>query len=180
MKRFFPIGVLILAAGCNGRSVLPPGAGASPDPLPPPISVPATESPESSDKPVAGALAFTAAANAKTMRRGQTLSIAMQLRNTGKTAQALDFPSGQDFDLQVRRVENGKVVDDPVWTWSMDKMFTMVFRQVTLRPSQTLNFSATWDGTASGTTLPRGEYEISAFTASNPRFEAPPIRLTLN
>lgn len=180
MKRLFPLAALVFAAGCNGGSALPPGAGASPDPLPPPISVPAAEAPESGTKPVSGALAFTATAKAKTLRRGQTLALTMQLRNTGKTPQNLDFSSGQDFDLQVRRVENGKVENDPAWTWSMDKMFTDVYRQVALRPNQSLNFSATWDGTASGTQLPRGEYEISAFTASTPRFVAPPIRVTLN
>lgn len=183
MKRLIPILALVLAAGCSGHSDLPPGAGASPAPLPPPITESAPVLPEprkaADEKPLAGGLEFTASAEPAVLPRGKTLNVSMELRNTGQDMQILVFPTGQDFDLEARRVQNGVVARDTAWSWAAGKMFTMIFRQIPLRGGKSLKFTATWDGSANGETLPRGEYEIIAFTASKPRLQAAPFRVIL-
>ena len=182
MKPFFLIALVLVLAGCNSRSDLPPGTGASPGPLPPPLTQPAAQpGVDTSSGDIAKSadgLVCEAKPSTTTLRRGQTLTVAITVTNSGKTTKSLQFSSGQQFDLQARRVQNGVIAKEPAWTWSMDKMFIQSLSTVEIRPGQKLNFTATWDGTA-GDPLPRGEYEISAFITANPRLTAPPFRITL-
>lgn len=178
MHRLLFLAGLTLIAGCRANSMTPPGVGASPGPLPPPISAPAPAPSATDAKPAASVLVFEASANAKTLRRGQTLTILMKISNSGKATQTLEFTSGQRFDLQAWRVQNGVVSKDASWTWSMDKMFIQSLSSVEVRPGQALEFTATWDGTT-GEALPRGEYEISAYLTATPQLIAPPFRVTL-
>ncbi|HEX8551151.1 MAG TPA: BsuPI-related putative proteinase inhibitor [Abditibacteriaceae bacterium] len=192
MKKLFPLALLVCVAGCRVKGDLPPGVGASPRPLPPPVVVAPVEEngtaptdttptgtvrPEETDNSKSSAgLKFTVAANRTAMRRGDTVLFTMTLRNEGKEEAKLVFNSGQDFDIRARRVGS----QETAWSWSMNKMFTEALRNVSLAPTRSLVYTATWDGTAGGTRLPRGEYEIVAFTASRPQIESAPIKISID
>ena len=172
MKKLLPFALLFLVAGCRVKGTLPPGVGAKPDPLPPPISVPPVEATPATQP---SSLQWSASSDRKTLRRGQTLRLEMRLLNAGKEKQLARYTSGQDFDLQVRRAGE----KETAWTWSMDKMFTDALRDITLRPGESQKFSATWDGTSGGTRLPRGNYIITAISSSQPAPKAALIPITI-
>src|SRR6185312_10746765 len=98
--------------------------------------------------------------------------------NTGDTARSLTFPTGQNFDITVSPL-NKKT---PTWTWSHHMAFTMMVREVELKPGQTLTFHATWNQQDDdGNIMPRGIYEVhSKLTSTNHGINAPVGKLTLS
>lgn len=69
---------------------------------------------------------------------GEPVEARVVLRNTGAAPVTVHFPSGQRFDLVVRR--RGALV----WRWSHDKAFIQVVQDVTLDAGRALAFSASW------------------------------------
>ena len=75
---------------------------------------------------------------------GVTLTLAVT--NAASVPVALEFSSGQQFDVTLRRPD-GTVV----WTWSADKLFTAMLTSRTLAPGETATYSAVWSPATPGT-----------------------------
>lgn len=86
---------------------------------------------------------------------GEPVQATLTLRHEGESPTRVQFTSGQRFDLLVRR--GGALV----WRWSDDKAFVQVIQDVTLRPGETLSFSAAWNQQdLQGRRASPGDYEI--------------------
>ncbi len=107
---------------------------------------------------------------------GEPVRITLAARNTTGAARTLRFNSGQSFDVEVF---NGG--GEPVWNWAANKRFTMALHSVELKPGQTQTYEATWDGTAlpDAPKMAPGTYTIRATLTSNPRMEAPALRVEI-
>lgn len=75
---------------------------------------------------------------------GVTLTLAVT--NGASIPATLEFSSGQQFDVQVRRPDG-----TAVWTWSADKLFTAMLTYRTLAPGETATYSAVWSPVTPGT-----------------------------
>lgn len=112
-------------------------------------------------------------------RRGETLTFTMTLRNASDQTQVLRFTSGQSFDLVARRADAAPD-SAPVWRWAVDKMFTREVRDVSLRPGEEREFTATWDQSGGDAqALPRGSYVVTAEIASVPRLASNAVTVEL-
>ncbi len=72
-------------------------------------------------------------------------AVRLTLHVTNRSAEPiqLEFTSGQRFDFQVARMDNG-AVGEPLWTWSADKSFLQALSTETLAPGGSLRYSAEW------------------------------------
>jgi hypothetical protein len=125
----------------------------------------------------AGKIEVRVTMDKSTFHAGESIRFTITATNTGDTAQALTFPTGQNFDITVTPL-NGKT---PAWTWSHHMAFTMVVREVAIKPGQSLTFHATWNQQDdNGKIMPRGTYEVrSKLTSANHGINAPAVKLTL-
>jgi uncharacterized protein (DUF58 family) len=110
---------------------------------------------------------------------GEPVEARLVARNEGDVPLRVQFGSAQRFDLIVRR--RGALV----WRWSHDKAFAQVVREVTLRPGESLAFSAPWGQVdLQGRRAEPGEYEIvGAFLGRGPDLgsglDTPPLEFRI-
>jgi hypothetical protein len=100
--------------------------------------------------------------------------IGFQLRAINKQDKMtpLDFSSGQSFDFIV----TSDVSDQPIWRWSANHVFTKVKRSIGLRPGESMEFSATWNGLDSNHhPVPAGKYRVVGVLAANPEVRTVPM-----
>ena len=183
------------APGCRRRNPMPTPGEENTIPLPNPQPDPQQNEPGAPQprpvrqpKPKRGAGAV-AQANANlpvvlksdkaTYRRGETLSFTMTLRNASDQTQTLTFNSGQNFDLIARRA-GADANAAPVWRWATGKAFTFEIRDVSLRPGEARDFTATWDQSVGDVqAVPRGSYVVTAEIASVPRLPSNAVTVEL-
>jgi hypothetical protein len=117
------------------------------------------------DPPAPDALTFTLTMGQSSFPPQAPVGFRMVWRNTSDTARSVNFPSGQDFDITVRTLDG-----EEVWHWSRGRLFTQVFRTVTLQPGEERAFTAEWDQlTDAGAPAGPGIYEATAtLTATDP------------
>jgi hypothetical protein len=125
----------------------------------------------------AGKIEVRTTMNKSTFRADELVHFTITATNTGDTARSLTFPTGQNFDITVLPADK----NDPQWTWSHHMAFTMVVREVELKPGQSLTFHATWNQQDDdGKILPRGVYEVrSKLTSTNHGIDAPIVNINL-
>lgn len=113
----------------------------------------------------AGKIEVRATMNKSTFRAEELVHFTITATNTGDTARSLTFPTGQNFDITVSSTDK----KSPEWTWSHHMAFTMMVREVEIKPGQTLTFHATWNQQDDdGNIMPRGVYEVhSKLTSGN-------------
>jgi hypothetical protein len=103
-------------------------------------------------------VSFTLALDAARYTAGSTLAARLTLRSTGADPIALQFPSGQSFDLKIVN-EKG----DSVFFWSAARSFTMIVRDETFGPGE-----ETFGLTAPLANLPPGRYKAEAWLTTDP------------
>ena len=125
----------------------------------------------------AGEIEVRTTMDKSTFHAGESIRFTITATNTGDTARSLIFPTGQNFDITVSSLNN----KTPTWTWSHHMAFTMIVREVELKPGQSLIFHATWkQQDDADKIMPRGPYEVrSKLTSSNHGITAPAEKLTL-
>lgn len=174
MKTIFTLSALavILVAGCTTRNPMPTAA----EEIPPVINLPA---PSKDDKSATASPIEVAIKSEKTkFSRGEIINFQLSARNVSDRAQTVTFTSGQSFDVVAQRV--GAKDDDPIWRWSMDKMFTSNIREVTLKLGDEQKFTATWDQNESaGQVVPRGKYRVRGQFVTNPALNSSPLEIEL-
>lgn len=112
-------------------------------------------------------------------RVGEAVKLTVVARNTSDKNQILNFNSGQSFDISIAPTNE----DESIWRWdwSYGRMFTQALREQTLKPGETISFTATWNQTDnSGQPMPRGEYSVAGKIAANDGIEAPLILIRLS
>ena len=176
LTRFGALAILATATvGCN-KGNLPPGVGASPDPLPPPVVVPPVDNTDTKSVPSTKALAWAIKTPKNVYRRGEAIPFTMTIKNGTDKPHTMEFSSGQNFDIEVRRVAGG----DPVWNWAHDKMFTMMLQTQTLRPGESRVFTATWEQDDNRRfSVGRGDYSVRARLTVGEGLWSEPITVTL-
>jgi hypothetical protein len=105
-------------------------------------------------------LSFTVALDAASYSPGSTAGVRLTLRSTNPEPLTLDYSSGQTYDLKILD-ESGKVV----YTWSADKLFTMIVRREKFGPGERSYGVAVPLGN-----LPPGRYRLQGYLTSNPQF----------
>lgn len=180
MKTIFTVSALavVLLSGCKTRNPMPTAA----EEIPPVIDLPALpkdDGKKDDDKNIAVQPIEVAIALDKTkFSRGEIINFQLSARNVSDRAQTITFTSGQTFDVVAQRADAKN--DDPIWRWSMDKMFTQSIRNVTLKPGDEQKFTATWDQNAgAGQTVPRGKYLVRGEFTVNPTLSSPPLEIEL-
>lgn len=185
----------LAAPGCRRRNPMPTPGEENTIPLPNPQPNPQQNEPGAPDprpmgkpnrKPGAGRVAQANASlpvalksDKASYRRGETLSFTMTMRNASDQTQTLRFTSGQNFDLLARRAD-AAADSPPLWRWASDKMFTREIRDVSLRPGEEREFTATWDQSGGDAqALPRGSYVVTAEIASVPRLASNAVTVEL-
>jgi len=126
--------------------------------------------------PAVSGLAMRLSSDRKTYAAGAPVRFTLSVINEGRAPVAMQFSSGQKYDIEVRR--GGQ----PVWHWAADRMFTQVLTSLTLSPGERKSFSETWkQQDDSGRPAPAGEYEAIATlaTTTRPRPQTPPITLQI-
>ena len=111
---------------------------------------------------------FTVATDRLVYAPGATANVRMTLRNTQDRPLVLTFPSGQDYDVQIRD-SKGEIV----YTWSANKAFPLIFRgEVRIQGTRQ------WLAIVELPQLPPGEYSLTGFLATTQKVEATiPIRV---
>lgn len=142
-------------SGCIGRSPMQ-------EPTAPPVPPFVTDKDKGQDtaKPAPTAqsdVAVTARATQATFEAGKPVELRLTAQNTSQKSVELRFSSGQSFDFQAFKPAS----NEPVWTWSMDKMFVQMLREKRLAPGEKLEFEAQWEN------APKGRYEIVGTLTAN-------------
>ncbi|MBI4874618.1 MAG: hypothetical protein HY822_08295 [Acidobacteria bacterium] len=90
------------------------------------------------------------------------LTARLSLRNGTETPLEVVFPSGQNYDLEIRNAR-----DELLHRWSDGRAFTMIFRRETLAPGQERNYLiAVPLGDKDGKPFPDGRYTAEAWFAT--------------
>jgi len=109
---------------------------------------------------------FTVALNEANYTVGQSIVARLSLRNTKGKPVKLVFPSGQDYDIQIRDTR-GQVV----YTWSASRSFLQAIREVEINGEK--NWLVRLDMGSDGLNLPPGSYTLNGTLAvSGGRIEA--------
>ena len=181
------------APGCRRRNPMPTPGEENTIPLPnpqpnPQQNEPGAPQPKPVRRPKPGAdrvvqpnanLPVVLKSDKATYRRGETLSFTITLRNASDQTQTLSFNSGQNFDLIARRAGADANVA-PVWRWATGKAFTFEIRDVSLRPGEEREFTATWDQSVGDVqAVPRGSYVITSEIAAVPRLPSNAVTVEL-
>jgi Intracellular proteinase inhibitor len=103
-------------------------------------------------------VSFTASVNSPAYVPGNLLGARLTLRNSGTDPVSLHFRGGQSFDLKILNDKG-----ESVYTWSSDKSFVMIARDVTLTPGE-----LTYGVTVSLAGLPPGHYMMQAYVTTDP------------
>lgn len=130
---------------------------------------------------VDGSLRYAAAIPRQQFDPGEAVEVTIAVKNVGGGPAAITFPSGQRYDLAVRRPRG-----DEVWRWSHDKAFIQVIQTVTLKPGEALSFKVAWDQRdLQGRRVDPGTYEVIAIItgrgdgAGRPSVQLPPLQFTV-
>ena len=114
-----------------------------------------------------GAFETTLSTQQSVVAEGSTVQLRLTWRNQSAGAQTVRFPSGQDFNVIVKRLDGTEV-----WNWAAGRVFTQSERLATLAPGEERVFSVTW--TAAGGP---GIYEATAYVASSGRIDSNTVRI---
>lgn len=130
---------------------------------------------------IEGGLRYEASIPKRSFGAGEPVEVTITIRNTGGSPASLTFPSGQQYDLLVRRPRG-----DEIWRWSHDKAFIQVIRTVTIRPNEPLTLKESWDQRDyQGRRVDPGTYEVIAFVTTRsegsdrPAVQLPPLQFTI-
>lgn len=131
------------------------------------------EAPMQTLEVVANPMQFSLTTDKPAYQIGEPVSFVMKLRNAGDRPQAVQFFSGQRFDVSVCNAAG-----QTVWNWAADKRFSQSLSKLTLAPNEETAFEATWNGRA----LPDfqsvpGTYSVRAKLTGRPMVEAPPVSI---
>ncbi|MEO7714432.1 MAG: BsuPI-related putative proteinase inhibitor [Gemmatimonadaceae bacterium] len=97
------------------------------------------------------------------------VTFTLSVSNGRAVPTTIEFPSGQQFDFRVSRVDGV-----PVWTWSADKSFTQALGSRTLAPGEIVTYTATWTPTVKGEVVAVGLLTSSSHSArGTKRFVVP-------
>ena len=97
----------------------------------------------------------------KIYRSGEPIHVTITAKNATKDAVRLTFPTGQRYDIDIRRGSDPK--NPKIWQWSHGQMFTQMVSSVSLPPGKTLAFSETYrPGHEQAPVLTPGAYTITA------------------
>ena len=107
---------------------------------------------------VAQTNAFTLATDALRYKAGQQAEMLAQVTLRVSQPITLTFPSGQNTDLQIKN-DKGEIM----YTWSMDKLFAMVFRE------ERIEGERNWAMSVPIGNLAPGKYTAEAWLTTSPR-----------
>ncbi|MBL8215552.1 MAG: hypothetical protein JNK87_32830 [Bryobacterales bacterium] len=111
---------------------------------------------------------FTVATDRLVYAPGAIATVRMTLRNTQDQPLVLTFPSGQDYDVQIR---DGK--GEIVYTWSANRAFPLIYRGEVL-----IQGTKQWLAIVDLPQLAPGDYSLTGFLATTQKVEATiPIRV---
>lgn len=133
---------------------------------------------ETLSQPIAtGEIEVRATVDKSIFHEGESIRFTITATNTCDTTRELTFPTGQNFDIAVSPLDT----KTPAWTWSHHMAFTMVVREVEIKPGQSLTFHATWNQQDdNGKPMPRGIYDVRCkLTSLKNGIDAPVVKLTL-
>ncbi len=106
----------------------------------------------------AGNLHLTASIGRNTYAIGEVVDVTIAAQNAGGDPLPITFPSGQIFEVVVRRPRG-----DEVWRWSHDKAFTQAVQSRTWKPGETVTYRGAWDQRdLQGRRVDPGTYEAVA------------------
>lgn len=125
---------------------------------------------------VAGEVEMHAASDKKFYKSGEMVKFTMTAINQDDRAREVVFPSGQSFDITITPHQ----ASTPRWDWSRGQAFTMMVRQVSLKPGETMSFSADWNQhNNEGSEMPRGDYDVQVRLTSQAAVLAPVFTIRL-
>lgn len=132
--------------------------GGDPDPVPPPIRV---RPPQPGG---GGRLQSTIQADRSRVRAGESVRLTYTVTNPGALPVALDFSSGRQYDMEVRRrpEPNARYAAGAltVWQLSRGRSYTMALTRITLAPGERKLFTETWGVPGK---LPAGIYDLVGY-----------------
>jgi hypothetical protein len=131
--------------------------------------LPIVTTPVATDPTTAGPLVVTARALQSEVKAGRPVELEIEVRNVSKETAILKFSSGQSFDFSATR-EGEK---EPVWTWSMDKMFMAALRSQPFEAGKSETFTAKWEN------APEGHYTIQGKITANGGLNAAPFSVVV-
>jgi len=133
------------------------------------------EAPPITIEVVANPMQFSLATDKLAFKIGEPVSFAMKLRNTGDKAQAIQFFSGQRFDVSVQNAAG-----QTVWNWAANKRFSQSLSKLSLAPGEETAFEASWDGRAlPDFAITPGTYSVHAQLTGRPALEAAPVSVEI-
>lgn len=103
--------------------------------------------------------AFTVSTDAKTYKAGHSADMLVRVSLRVTEPITLTFPSGQNSDM---RIFNEK--GENVYTWSADKLFPMIYRELRIEPGE-----RTFVMEAPISRLAPGRYQVEAWLSTQPR-----------
>ncbi|HLV79903.1 MAG TPA: BsuPI-related putative proteinase inhibitor [Chthonomonadaceae bacterium] len=101
----------------------------------------------------------------KIYRPHEPIKMTITAKNATRDPARLTFPTGQRYDLDIRRGSEPK--NPKIWQWSRGRMFTQMVSFVSLPPGKMLVFTETYHpGQEQAPVLTPGAYMITATLAS--------------
>ena len=104
---------------------------------------------------------------------GEPIKVALKATNIQSKDAYLKFSSGQRFDLQLFKAG----VNEPVYTWSANKMFATMIGHVKLKQGQSESYAAEI-GSEMGALAP-GNYRLEAHLTNSSQISAPPLKFAV-
>lgn len=97
-----------------------------------------------------------------------TMRITLTLTNPTKQAVSVTFPSGQKFDLLLRKVGKSNTAPVVVWQWSRGMMFTQMVTSTSIAPGKSIQFSAAFppENSSKPYLLETGTYEFEGLVST--------------
>jgi hypothetical protein len=134
------------------------------------------ETRESLNGIAAGKVELRVAVDKKYYKSGEPVRFTLTAINGDDRPRNLIFRGGQSFDITV----TSKTMDTLRWDWSHGRFFTLMIRNVTLRPGETMSFDAVWKQQSNqGSEMPRGDYLVQAKLTSEKAVAAAPFTIHL-
>lgn len=105
---------------------------------------------------------------------GEPVNITVQVNNTGSSPTTLNYRSGQEYDIIVKK--GGQ----EVWKWSVGKFFTQELHSQTLAPGESRTFKESWPQTANGDQpITAGEYQVIGVSTADQNVESAPVTIAI-